>query len=120
MRNPNRPSVWIPGINFRDRLALWFMAQRLDPWTDLSSPAVLQAACDHARYPISRCRQIQKEFPRAWEWVQWQQYLRRRGLPNGASAGRARAAMITSLKTRHKGILKRLEGHNGRPIEEIL
>jgi hypothetical protein len=111
--------VWVPGVTFRDRLALWGMA-KLNPHTNLDDHAVLAQVCAHLRYPLERCLQLQRDVPEAWAWLEWQQYLRRRGLPSDANAGRVRAAMITSLKTRHKGILKRMERHNGRPIEEIL
>src|SRR5689334_22802609 len=120
MRRRSRCSVWVPGVNFRDRLALWGMA-KLPPNIDLGDHNVLAQVCAHFRYPLERCLQVKRDYPEAWNWLEWKRYLTRTRQPDThTSPGRARAGRVSNMKRRHKRMKAILERELGCPIEMLM
>src|SRR4051812_9657488 len=120
MRRRSRCSVWVPGVTFRDRLALWGMA-KLNPHTNLDDHAVLAQVCARLRYPIERCLKPQRDLPSTWAWLEWKRHLARTGEPDThTSPGRAHAGKVSNMKARHKRMKAFLEREMGCPIEWLL
>jgi hypothetical protein len=108
--NPEKPTLWLPGLNAHDRKFLWYLT-KLPPPLEIS-PEALAEACKKCRYPIERALVIMNDFPRAWSRMLQKRHCILTGEPDPSSDTTPRrigSARLVNLRRRHKAMAKRMK-----------
>src|SRR4051794_30763113 len=115
-RNPEKPTLWLPGMTFQDRLFLWHLTKLPEPYE--IDPARLAEACKKCRYPLERALTIISDYPQAWERMLQKRHCILTGQqdPTGDSTPRRiGSARLANLRRRHKAMHKKMQAA-GMPV----